>query len=89
MPSEADLRRAVLDELRTMSRQQARTGSILTYDLADAAQRHGAEAGDVADVLSDLRIEGLIEEYAAGLNESIVTGHCRITAAGLRYLRGE
>jgi hypothetical protein len=89
MPSEAELRRAVLDELRIMSRQQARTGSILTYDVADATQRHGVGADDVADVLSDLRIEGLIEEYAAGLNETVVTGHCRITAEGLRYLRGE
>jgi len=61
MPNEAELRRAVLDELRTMSRQQARTGEILTYDVADAAQRHGMGADDVADVLSDLRIEGDVD----------------------------
>ena len=48
-----------------MSREQARTSTVLTYDVAEAAERHGITHDEVAGVLSDLNIEGLIEEYAA------------------------
>lgn len=88
MPTEAELRRAILEKLRAQSRQQDRTSAILTFDVSAAAQTHGVEPEEIENILSDLRVEGLIEEYAAGLSESVITGHCRITGAGIAYLRG-
>lgn len=85
---EAQLRRAVLERLRDMSRQQANQGEILTFDLDAAASANGVSVEDVRGVLSDLIIEGKVEGFAVSFGEGATDGACRITAAGLAELRG-
>ncbi|MCA1709725.1 MAG: hypothetical protein LC808_43195 [Actinobacteria bacterium] len=89
MPTEAEIRRAILEDLRGQSREQPRTGEILVYDLDATAQRLKTSRNEVSNNLSDLLNERLVEAYGNSKTGLAIDGHCRITLLGLRWLRGE
>lgn len=85
---EPQLRRDLLGSLKELNREQQRTGRIENFDVEDFAFDRGLEPEDVRNQLTDLIAEGLVEPYAETFGNTARDGACRITAAGLRELRG-
>ncbi len=82
----SDPRLAILRELRSLNRQQARTSAILELDLEALAGRLGMSIEVVRDALIDLLAEGSAEPNAAAQDHPAESGRCRITEAGMQEL---
>jgi hypothetical protein len=79
-------RLAILQELRNLNRKEARTSSILEFDIDGVAGHLGASVELVQDALVDLLAEGLAEPHAATFGRPAENGSCRITKAGMKEL---
>jgi len=82
----SDPRLAILRELRSLNRQQARTSAILELDLEALAGRLGMSIEVVRDALIDLLAERSVEPNAAAQDHPAESGRCRITQAGMQEL---
>lgn len=87
MPN-SSLRVEMLMALRDMSHRQEERSEILALDVDDLARRTGTSLEAVKAELTDLLNEGLAEGFAETFTDRASDGHCRITAEGLRELRG-
>jgi hypothetical protein len=71
-----------------MQRAAATDPHIRNLDLDEVAQEQGSDVETVRNILSDLLVEQLVEEYAVTYDDAPTEAPCRITAAGMRYLSG-
>jgi hypothetical protein len=82
----SDPRLAILRELRSLNREQARTSAILELDLEALADRLGMSVEAIRDALIDVLAEGFAEPNAAAQDHPAESGRCRITQAGMQEL---
>jgi hypothetical protein len=81
------LRRELLLALQRMNRMQSSSARILSLDVDGVGDVLGVPGDRVRGLMSELLLEGLIEEYAAAYGHGPEDGACRITGDGLRELK--